>query len=115
MSVTIRKAERRKAKLRVGVSGPSGSGKTYSSLLLARGLTTTWEKVLLIDTENGSGDLYANLGAYNLITLTAPFSPERYIEAIHAAEEAGMELSYEQTPEEIIFKATMAAGETNAV
>ena len=31
------------------------------------------------------------------------------------AEEAGMELSYEQTPEEIIFKATMAAGETNAV
>lgn len=91
MNIQIRKAERRKARLRVGVSGPSGSGKTYSALLLARGLVTAWEKVLLIDTENGSGELYSDLGGYNVITLTAPFTPEKYIEAIQAAEEAGME------------------------
>lgn len=30
------------------------------------------------------------------------------------ADEAGMELSYEQTPDEIVFKATMAAGEADA-
>lgn len=88
----IRKAERKRAKLRVGISGPSGSGKTYSALLVARGLTTDWSKILLIDSENGSGELYSDLGEYNVITLNAPYSPERYIEAIKAGEEAGMEV-----------------------
>jgi hypothetical protein len=92
MSLEIRLAERKKAKLRIGMSGPSGSGKTYSALLTARGLATSWEKVLLIDTENGSGELYSDLGPYNVITLSAPFAPERYIEAIDAAEKAGMEV-----------------------
>lgn len=92
MSVQIKKAARGQAKLRIGISGPSGSGKTYSGLLMSRGLATDWSKVLLIDSENGSGELYSNLGSYNVITLTAPFSPEKYIEAIHAAEDAGMEV-----------------------
>ena len=90
--IEIRKATRKQAKLRVGLSGPSGSGKTYSALLLARGLTTSWNKVLMIDTENGSGELYSDLGEYNIISLTAPYSPERYIEAIQAAEKAGVEV-----------------------
>ncbi len=89
--IQIRTAERKKAKLRIGLSGPSGSGKTYSALLLARALAGSWEKVLLVDTENGSGELYSHLGAYNVITLEAPFTPERYVEAIVAAEKAGME------------------------
>lgn len=91
MNFQIQKAQRQKAKLRVGLSGPSGAGKTYSALLLAAGLTGDWAKVCLIDTENGSGSLYSDLGPYNVITLVAPFSPERYIEAIKAAEDAGME------------------------
>ena len=53
---TFRKAERKKAKLRLGIVGPAGSGKTYSSLLIAAGLGG---RIALIDTENGSGDLYA--------------------------------------------------------
>lgn len=88
----IKKAERKQAKLRIGVSGPSGSGKTYSALLLARGLATDWSKVCLIDSENGSGELYSDLGDYNVICLEAPYSPERYIEALKAAEDAGMEV-----------------------
>lgn len=87
----IRKATRQKSKLRLGISGPSGSGKTYSALKLASGIAP-WEKIIVIDTENGSGDLYAHLGEYNVITLNAPYSPERYIKAIEACEEAGMEL-----------------------
>lgn len=87
----IRKAERKRAKLRVGMSGPSGSGKTYSALLVARGLSSAWEKVLLIDSESGRGELYSDLGPYNIITLEAPFTPERYIEAIKAGEAAGVE------------------------
>jgi len=50
----LRKAERKKAKLKIGIAGPSGSGKTYSALRLARGLATSWDKICLIDTENGS-------------------------------------------------------------
>lgn len=92
MAITLRKAERKQAKLRVGMSGPSGSGKTYSALLLARGLATSWDKVCLIDSENGSGELYSDLGMYNIIPLKAPFTPESYIEAIQAAENAGMEV-----------------------
>lgn len=92
MTMEIRKATRKQAKLRIGLSGPSGSGKTYSALLLARGLTSSWDKILLIDTENGSGELYSDLGDYNIITLTAPFSPERYSEAIEAATKSGAEV-----------------------
>lgn len=89
---SLRKAERKQAKLRIGLTGPSGSGKTYSALLLAYGITGDWSKIALIDTENGSGELYADLGPYNVITLTAPYTPERYIAAIEAAEQAGMEV-----------------------
>jgi pantothenate kinase-related protein Tda10 len=34
----FRKAERKKAKLRLGILGPSGSGKTYSAILITKGL-----------------------------------------------------------------------------
>jgi hypothetical protein len=88
----LRKATRQKAKIRLGLSSVSGGGKTYSSILIAKGLATSMDKIALIDTENGSGDLYANLGDYNVITLDAPYTPERYIEAITACENAGMEV-----------------------
>ena len=90
--IEIRKAARPKAKLRIGLSGPSGSGKTYSALLIAKGLTGDMNKVAIIDTENGSADLYSDIGPYNVITLEAPYSPEKYIEAIDACEKANMEV-----------------------
>ena len=90
-SLTLRKAAREKTKMRVALAGPSGSGKTYSALLLASGMAP-WDKIALIDTENGSGDLYAHLGAYSVVTLGAPFTPERYVDAIDACEKAGMEV-----------------------
>ena len=82
----IRKAERRKAKLRLAITGPAGSGKTYGALQIAFGLGG---KVVLIDTENGSGDLYANLGDYDVCPLSAPYTVQKYIEAISACEKAG--------------------------
>lgn len=92
MGIVIQKAQRKQAKLRIGVSGPSGSGKTYSALLLARGLASSWDKIILIDTENGSGELYSDLGEYSVARLEAPYTPERYIEYIKACEDAGMEV-----------------------
>jgi hypothetical protein len=88
----IRKAERKKAKLRLGISAPSGAGKTYSSLLIAYGITGDWSKVGLIDTENGSGDLYAHLGDYSVIPIEAPYSPDKYIQAITLFENNGFEV-----------------------
>lgn len=82
----IRPAQRKKAKLRMGIAAPSGAGKTYSSLLLAFGLGG---KVGLIDTEHGSGDLYANLGSYDIIAIEAPYTVSKYTQAIKAFEEAG--------------------------
>lgn len=91
MALQLKKAERKKAKIRLGLSGASGFGKTYSALLIAKGLVGSWDKIALIDTENGSGELYSDLGDYNVVTLEAPYSPERYIEAIKMCEQAGME------------------------
>lgn len=85
----IRKAERKKAKLRLGISAPSGAGKTYSALLMGFGITGDWEKVGMIDTENRSGDLYAHLGEFSKIDLDKPYTPEKYIKAIKAFEDAG--------------------------
>ena len=91
MSMQLRKADRKKSKIRLGLSGPSGFGKTYSGLLIAFGLTGDWNKIALIDTENGSGDLYSDLGDYNVIGLEAPYSPERYIQGIKMCESNGIE------------------------
>jgi hypothetical protein len=88
----LRKATRKKAKIRLGLSAVSGGGKTYSAILIAKGLCGDLSKVAIIDTENGSADLYAHLGDYNVLPLTAPFSPEKYIEAIRTCEKAGMEV-----------------------
>lgn len=81
----FRKAERKKAKLRLGILGPAGSGKTYSSLLIAQGLGG---KIALIDTEHGSGELYSNLMDYDVATLEPPFSPDKYVQFIREAEKS---------------------------
>ena len=85
----FKKAERCKAKLRLAITGPSGSGKTYSALLIAQGLGG---KVVMIDTENGSGNLYASDFDYDIGVITAPYDVRKYISAIHESEEAGYDV-----------------------
>ncbi|MDV7209951.1 ATP-binding protein [Azotobacter beijerinckii] len=82
----FKKAERKQARLRLALAGPSGSGKTYSALQMAKGLDG---RIAVIDTEHGSASLYADLADFDVMELHAPYSPERYIEAIQAAEQAG--------------------------
>lgn len=89
----LRQAQRAKAKIRLGLSAVAGGGKTYSAILIAKGLAKgDLSKVAIIDTENGSADLYAHLGPYNVLTLLPPYSPERYVQAIQDCENAGMEV-----------------------
>jgi hypothetical protein len=85
----IRKAERKKAKLRLGISGASGSGKTWSALEIATGMGG---KIGMIDTESGRGELYGNDFQYDIIRLEAPYSPDRYIEAIKTFEKSGYDI-----------------------
>lgn len=87
--MAFRKAQRTKAKLRLAITGPAGSGKTYSALLLAFGLGG---KIAMIDTENGSGDLYCDLGDYDICSLSAPYDPRKYIQYIHEAEQVGYDI-----------------------
>jgi len=88
----LQQTRRHNVKLRLGISGASGFGKTYSALRLAYGMTNDWTKIAVIDTENSSASLYSNLGNYNVLELSAPFSPERYIEAIDVCEKANIEV-----------------------
>lgn len=88
----LQTAQRKRAKIKMGLQGPSGSGKTYSALLIAAGLSSGWDKMAVIDTENHSAELYSHLGDYKVLNLSAPYTPERYISAIEICEQAGMEV-----------------------
>lgn len=85
-------ASRKKAKIKLALQGPSGSGKTMSALLVAFGLCGKWSSIAVVDTENHSAELYSHLGNYNVVNIGAPFTPEKYCEAIHLCEKSGMEV-----------------------
>jgi hypothetical protein len=100
MTMQVRKAERRKAKLRLGVAGPSGSGKTMSSLLMAFGITGDWSKIGLVDTEAGSGELYVGqkvkgtdivIGDYNYLRIEPDYTVNKYLEAMRLMAAAGVD------------------------
>lgn len=93
----IKTAERAGARLLIQLSGVSGGGKTYTALQLAYGLAGgDGSKVVGIDTENRRMSLNADClpdGAkFRTLDFFAPFSPERYIQAIDAACKAGAEV-----------------------
>jgi len=88
----LQTAQRKRAKIKMGLQGPSGSGKTMGALLTAFGLCGDWDKVAIVDTENHSAELYAHLGTYNVLALNGPYTPEKYIQAIELCEKAGMEV-----------------------
>ena len=90
--MNLRVSSKKQAKIKLALQGCAGSGKTYSALLLAYGLTNDWTKIAIIDSENGSADLYAHLGRYNVLALHDNFTPETYIQAIEVCEDAGMEV-----------------------
>ena len=85
----LRVSSKKQAKIKLALQGCAGSGKTMSALLLAYGLCNDWGKIAIIDSENGSADLYANLGNYNVLALQDNFTPETYMEAIGICENAG--------------------------
>lgn len=83
----FRRANKGSARLRLALIGPAGSGKTYSALSIACGLAGD-QPVAVIDTERGSASKYADLFAFDVLELES-FHPQRYIDAVAAAEDAG--------------------------
>jgi hypothetical protein len=86
--MSFTKATRKRAKLRLAITGPSGSGKTWGALTLAKGLGG---RIALLDTEHESASLYAEsegMPEFDSLSLAPPYAPERFIEAIKAAESA---------------------------
>lgn len=85
----FRKAERKRAKLRLALYGITNSGKSYAALAIATGMGG---KIAVIDTESGRGDLHAGKFDYDIMRLDAPFHPSKYVNAIKKAEEAGYDI-----------------------
>jgi hypothetical protein len=101
--MNIRKAKREGARLVIGLCGISGTGKTYTAIKLAHGLANyNPEKIGFIDTENRRGSLYSEIlrddpvkptdTEFWIGDLDAPFSPQRYIDAIKEFEKLGVEV-----------------------
>ena len=88
----LQTAQRKRAKIKMGLQGPSGSGKTMGALIIAFGLCGDWSKIAVIDSENHSAELYSDLGGYNVVNLVAPFTPEKYIQALELCEKSSMEV-----------------------
>ncbi len=88
MKFVFQKAATSQSKARLTLIGPSGSGKTYSALKVAQGLG---QRVAVIDTENASAAKYADEFDFHVLCMDE-FSPQNYIRAIRAAEEAGFDV-----------------------
>jgi hypothetical protein len=88
MTITFRPAVRAEVALLVGLAGSSGSGKTFSAMRLASGIAGE-RRFAFIDTEARRGLHYADQFAFDHADLTPPFTPDRYAEAIKAADDAG--------------------------
>ena len=88
MTIHFRPAVREAVKLMIGIAGPSGSGKTFSALRIAKGLAGDGS-IFGIDTEGRRMLHYADQFTFQHADLTAPFSPERYEEALAEATKAG--------------------------
>jgi hypothetical protein len=83
---SFRPAVRSNVPLLIGLAGGTGAGKTYSALRLARGIAGG-HPIVGIDTENGRMNHYADLfSELHVGQITAPFRPDKYADAIDAAE-----------------------------
>ena len=91
--LNIEPASRTGMRFLISLYGLSETGKTFSALRLAAGMEPDPKKRMLLDTEGGQrGRAYVDLipGGYLYASLSAPFTPERYIEALREIEAAGV-------------------------
>ena len=86
--ISFKPAKRESVPLLIGLVGGTGSGKTFTAMRLATGMSQG-KRFAVIDTENGRASHYADQFQFDCADMRAPFSPDAYTEAIHAADKAG--------------------------
>lgn len=78
-------------RIKMALAGKSGAGKTLGSLLIAKGLINDMSKVGVAQTEAGRSQCYLNrIGPFKVMEIEPPYSPQRFIDVITAAEKAGL-------------------------
>src|SRR5262245_12468087 len=87
MTFEFRPAARENVGLLIGLAGGTGSGKTFSAMRIASGIAGE-RPFAVIDTEAGRAKHYADRFKFDHGDLVPPFSPDRYAEAIVAADKA---------------------------
>ncbi|PEK39303.1 hypothetical protein CN586_28930 [Bacillus toyonensis] len=105
----VTEAKREKIKAVIGFIGCSGSGKTGSALITAFGMMQEaypnlsaeelWKKIGVIDTEHERSKLHVGLvygevkiGNFLHIDFNAPYTTERYNQAVQVMKQAGAEV-----------------------
>ena len=88
---TIKKAEKKKRKLRLALVGASKSGKTLTMLKFLRALVGPNGRIGVVTTEGDNCQIYAGaegVGEFDMIVLDE-FNPQTYIDAMSAFVKAG--------------------------
>lgn len=89
MDISFTQATPTDSRALIGISGPQGSGKTASALRIATGIVkNTGGDILYVDTENRRALKYADSFSFKHFDFQPPFSAERYLEVILAADKA---------------------------
>lgn len=88
MTFEFREAKRADVPLLILIAGGTGAGKTESALRLATGMAGG-KPFAVIDTERGRALHKADDYSFQHAELAEPFTPERYTEAVKAADDAG--------------------------
>ena len=91
MAIQIKKAVRERVFLKLVITGPSGGGKTLGAIGVAKGLAPTG-KIGVIDSENRSASYYASRFDFDVIELEAPFTTQKYLQALQAFIDGGYEV-----------------------
>ncbi len=86
---TFKPAVREAVPLLLGLIGQSGSGKTFSAMRIASGIVGQGNRFAVIDTESRRALHYAEKFAFDHTEFKPPFTPDRYAEAIRAADQLG--------------------------
>jgi hypothetical protein len=92
----FQKATRDNIWAKILLISPSGGGKSYSALTLASGVAEGLaeksgieQRVAFIGSESSRDRYYAEEFDYDLLQLSAPFTPESYVNAVDLAINSG--------------------------
>lgn len=86
----FKKAKREQVWVKTLLTGPSGCGKSMSALRLATGMAKKAKSDIAYIGTEGSRDLYySDKFNYDILQIEEPYTPEKYIEAIDTAIDAG--------------------------